>query len=156
MAARFGRVRDATERLIQSQSDEPGVVETAQAAGLSVEETSNVLRSQRPPLSLDEHATDQRGSSLAEQLADGREARPWAEADRNLLKVRLKEVLKGLKRRDREILRLRYGLGDGEFHTLDQVGKTFAISRERVRQIETRALRMLQQPMSAARLVDFV
>jgi RNA polymerase primary sigma factor len=72
------------------------------------------------------------------------------------LKSRLKEVLKGLKRRDREIIRLRYGLGKGHAHTLDQVGKTFAISRERVRQIETRALRILQQPMSAARLVDFV
>ena len=84
-------------------------------------------------LSLDDSATQQRGNALAEQLADGREDRPWVEVDKNLLKSRLKEVLKRLKRRDREIIRLRYGLGDGQAHTLDQVGKTFSISRERVR-----------------------
>ena len=130
--------------------------ETAAAAGLSVADTDHVLRSQRHLLSLDDSATQQRGNTLAEQLADGREDRPWVEVDKNLLKSRLKEVLKRLKRRDREIIRLRYGLGDGQAHTLDQVGKTFSISRERVRQIETRVLRILQQPTSAARLVDFV
>jgi RNA polymerase primary sigma factor len=156
VSARFGRVRDATERLLQSRLNEPGLPETAAAAGLSIEQTDSVLRSLRPPASLDESATEQRGTSLAEQVADRREDRPWADVDKKLLKSRLQEVLKGLNRRDREIIRLRYGLGKGPAHTLDQVGKTFAISRERVRQIEARALRILQQPMSAARLVDFV
>ena len=156
VCARFNRVRDAAEQLIQSQLNEPDVPETAAAAGLSVADTDHVLRSQRHLLSLDDSATQQRGNTLAEQLADGREDRPWVEVDKNLLKSRLKEVLKRLKRRDREIIRLRYGLGDGQAHTLDQVGKTFSISRERVRQIETRVLRILQQPTSTARLVDFV
>ena len=137
VSARFARVRDATERLIHSRLNEPGVPETAAAAGLSIEQTDHVLRSQRPALSLDDSATEQRGSSLAEQLADRREDRPWAETDKSLLKSRLNEVLKGLTRRDREIIRLRYGLGKSHAHTLDQVGKAFAISRERVRQIET-------------------
>ena len=141
VCARFNRVRDAAEQLIQSQLNEPDVPETAAAAGLSVADTNHVLRSQRHLLSLDDSATQQRGNTLAEQLADGREDRPWVEVDKNLLKSRLKEVLKRLKRRNREIIRLRYGLGDGQAHTLDQVGKTFSISRERVRQIETRVLR---------------
>jgi RNA polymerase primary sigma factor len=156
VAARFGRVRDATEQLIQSRLNEPSVLETAEAAGLSVEQTANVLRSQRPPLSLNEPNSDERGDSLAERIADGREGRPWAEADKNLLKSRLKEVLKALNRREREIIRLRYGLADGQPRTLTQVSQTFSISRERVRQIEARAMRILQQPMFAARLVDFV
>jgi RNA polymerase primary sigma factor len=156
VAARLSRVRNAAEQLTQSQANEPSVLETATAAGLSVEDTDHVLRSQRHPLSLDEAATEQRGNSLAERLADRREDCPWVEVDNSLLKSRVKEVLKGLSRRDREIIQLRFGLADGHSHTLDQVGKTFSISRERVRQIEGRALRILQQPMSAARLVDFV
>ncbi len=154
--ARFNRIRDAAERFLQSHGDEPSMAETAQAAGLSLEETNQALRSQRQPMSLDEQTAEQRGSSLAERLSDRREDRPWTDADRNLLRSRVKEVLKRLNRRDREILSLRFGLGDGQSRTLDQLGETFAISRERVRQIEARALRILQQPMTAARLVNFV
>ncbi len=154
--ARASRIRDATEQLLQSGLNEPNLTETAEAAGLSLEETDRALRSQCSPLSLYESNSDQRGTSLAERLADRREGGPRAEADRNFLKSRLKEVLKELGRRDRKIICLRYGLVDGQVHTLAQVGKTFSISRERVRQIETRALGILQQPTCAARLVDFV
>ena len=156
IATRFGRIRNAEERLIHDHSNEPTVQETARAAGLSIHDTASALQSQRHPLSLDDPLTEQRGSSLAERLADGREDRPPAEADRSLLRKQMAEVLQELNWRDRQVLVLRYGLGDGRTYTLDEIGETFAISRERVRQIETRALQSLQRPMTAARLVDFV
>jgi RNA polymerase primary sigma factor len=156
MVSQFGRVRDVNERLVQDGLSEPSVQETAKAAGWSVEQTAHVLRSQRQPMSLDEAIVDQRGSSLAEQLTDRREDRPPVEADKKLLKVQMKKVLAELNWRDREILKLHYGVGDGRPYTLSEIGKTFAISRERVRQIEVRALSSLQLPMTAAQLVDFV
>jgi RNA polymerase primary sigma factor len=156
MIARFGRVHEAHERLLQRNLNEPTVQETAKAVGWSVKETSMALKSQRQPMSLDETATEQRGGTLGERLADRREDHPTEEVDKNLLKSQMKKVLEGLCWRDREIIKLHYGLGDGYAYTLDEIGKTFSISRERVRQIEARALSALQQPMVAARLVDFV
>jgi RNA polymerase primary sigma factor len=156
VATNFSRIRYARERLIQKRRNEPSVQETARAARLSVAETVNVMRWQRHPMSLDEPTAEQRGSSLAERLPDCREDRPPAEADKNHLKSQMAQVLQELTWRDRQIITLRYGLGDGRPYTLDEIGETFAISRERVRQIEARALQVLQRPMIAARLVDFV
>jgi RNA polymerase primary sigma factor len=156
VVARFSRIRNANERLLQSGRNAPSVLETANAVGWSVEETSKTLKSQRLPMSLDEPMADQRGSSLAERLPDHREDHPPAEVDKNLLRAQMKKVLGELSWRDREIIKLHFGLGDGYAYTLDEIGKTFAISRERVRQIEVRALHALQQPRSAAQLVDFV
>ncbi len=140
MIARFGRVHDVNERLLQDNLSHPSVQETADAAGWSVRETAAALKSQHQPMSLDEAASEQRGASLAECLADRREAHPTTEVNKNLLKVQMKKVLEGLSWRDREIIKLHYGLGDGYAYTLDEIGKTFSISRERVRQIEARAL----------------
>jgi RNA polymerase primary sigma factor len=154
--ARFGRVRNAHERLLHSGHAEPTVAETAQAVGWSVEETANTLRSQRTAVSLDEMIVDQRGGSLAERLPDRREPHPTAEVDKHLLTAHIHKALEGLNWRDREIIKLHFGLGDGFAYTLDEIGKTFAISRERVRQLEARALAALQQPTTAAQLVDFV
>ncbi len=156
VVARFGQVRSANERLIQAGRHAPSLSETADAVGWTIEETAKALRSQRQPMSLDEPIADQKESSLAERLPDHREARPTTEVDKNLLKAQVRKVLEELSWRDREIIKLHYGLGDGYAYTLDEIGKTFAISRERVRQIEVRALRVLQRPSSAAQLVDFV
>lgn len=72
------------------------------------------------------------------------------------MKSRIEEVLQGLNWREREIIKLRYGLGDGHAYTLDEVGKIFAVTRERIRQIESRAMRKLQQPMAAGKLSGFL
>ena len=156
VVARFSRVRNANERLTQSGRRAPSLAETAKAVGWTVEETAKALNSQRQPMSLDEPIADQKESSLAERLPDHREGHPPAEVDKNLLTGPGGKVLEELSWRDREIIKLHYGLGDGYAYTLDEIGKTFAISRERVRQIEVRALRALQRPTSAAQLVDFV
>jgi RNA polymerase primary sigma factor len=76
--------------------------------------------------------------------------------DQGLLRERIEEVLQGLSWREREIIKLRYGLGDGHCYTLDEVGKIFAVTRERIRQIEHRAMRKLQDPLAARKLTGFL
>ena len=93
---------------------------------------------------------------VAEWLPDHRECHPSIELDQGLLRERIEEVLQGLSWREREIIKLRYGLGDGHCYTLDEVGKIFAVTRERIRQIEHRAMRKLQDPLAARKLTGFL
>ncbi len=87
---------------------------------------------------------------------DYRERSPATRIDQGLLRTRIDELLDGLSWREREIIKLRYGLGDGHAYTLDEVGKIFAVTRERIRQIEGRAMRKLQQPDAVGRLTGFL
>ena len=132
------------------------MLETAEAVGWSVEETASALRSQRQPMSLDEADCRPTGKFLGGTALRPPRGSSAGRSGQEPLENSDEEVLEGLSWRDREILKLHFGLGDGYAYTLDEIGRTFAISRERVRQIEARALRALQQPTTAARLVDFV
>ena len=106
-----------------------------------------VLRMSRQPLSLDQPVGDHDDSYFGEFLQDYREDDPLLEMNHDLLKARIADVLEGLDYREREIIRLRYGLADGYAYTLEEVGKIFSVTRERVRQIETKAVRSLQHPI---------
>ena len=152
----MGRVCGAARQLIQSQGGEPSLEETARAAGLSVEETACVLRMAHQPLSLDQPVGNHDDTYFGEFLEDHREDDPLSEMSHSLLKQRIAEVLGGLDYREREILRLRFGLADGYAYTLEEVGKIFSVTRERVRQIESKALRALQHPSRARQLAPFV
>jgi RNA polymerase primary sigma factor len=156
MIESMGRVRNATRSLIQEHGCEPTLEETADAAGLSVEETECVLRMAHQPLSLDQPVSDRDETFFGEFLQDKREDDPLLEMGQNMLKTRIAAVLEGLDYREREILRLRFGLADGCSYTLEEVGKIFSVTRERVRQIETKALRSLQHPTRARQLAPFV
>ena len=156
MVDNMGRVRNAVRQLFQENGGEPTLEETAAAAGLSIEETGCVLRMTRQPLSLDQPVGEHDDSYFGEFLQDHRESDPLMEMNRSLLKARLADVLEGLEYREREILRLRYGLADGYSYTLEEVGKVFSVTRERVRQIENKAVRALQHPTRARRLAAFV
>ncbi len=156
MIENMARVRNATRDLIQSHGSEPTLEETAQAAGLTAEETECVLRMTRQPLSLDQPVGDHDDTYFGEFLQDHREDDPLLEISHSLLKTRIAEVLEALDYREREILRLRYGLADGYAYTLEEVGKIFSVTRERVRQIENKAVRMLQHPTRAKKLAAFV
>ena len=101
------------------------------------------------PLSLDQAVGDHDDTYFGEFLQDHREDDPLSEMSRALLKARIAEVLGELDYREREIIRLRFGLADGYAYTLEEVGKIFSVTRERVRQIETKALRTLQHPTRA-------
>ena len=152
----MSKVRAVTRQLVQLHGMEPTVEETAQAAGLSVDETTCVLRMSRQPLSLDQPVGEHDDTYFGEFLEDHREDDPLYDMNQELLKSRIADVLQALDYREREILRLRYGLADGYAYTLEEVGKIFSVTRERVRQIETKAVRALQHPVRAKRLANFL
>jgi RNA polymerase primary sigma factor len=156
MIESMSRVRNAARQLVQDNGSEPSLEETAEVAGLSVDETECVLRMARQPLSLDQPVADRDETYFGEFLQDHREEDPLLEMGHAMLKARIADVLASLEYREREILRLRFGLADGYAYTLEEVGKIFSVTRERVRQIESKALRTLQHPTRARQLAPFV
>jgi RNA polymerase primary sigma factor len=156
MIETMGRVRQATRCLLQQHGVEPSVEAAAEAAGLSREEAANVMRMSRQPLSLDQPVGDHDDSFFGEFLEDYREEDPLHGINQESLRARIAEVLSALDYREREIIRLRFGLADGYAYTLEEVGKIFSVTRERVRQIETKAVRTLQHPIRAKKLLSFV
>ncbi|NQU26487.1 MAG: sigma-70 family RNA polymerase sigma factor, partial [Candidatus Nealsonbacteria bacterium] len=156
MIETMSRVRSVTRDLIQSQGGQPTVEQTAAAAGLSVDEANCVLRITRQPLSLDQPVGEHDDTYFGEFLEDYREDDPLFDINQDSLRSRIADVLEALDYREREIIRLRYGLADGYAYTLEEVGKIFSVTRERVRQIETKAVRTLQHPVRAKRLAQFL
>ncbi len=152
----MSKVRSVTRQLVQEQGVSPSVEDTAQRAGLSVEEATCVLRMTKHPLSLDQPVGDHEDTYFGEFLEDYREDDPLMELNQDSLKQRIADVLGELDYREREIIRLRYGLADGYAYTLEEVGKIFSVTRERVRQIEAKAVRALQHPVRARQLSCFV
>ncbi len=152
----MSRVRGATRQLVQELGREPTPEETAVRVGLSLDETRCVLKMARQPLSLDQPISEHDESYFGEFLEDHRRDDPLGEATRESLKQRIEEVMQGLNYREREILRMRFGLTDGYAYTLEEVGRVFSVTRERVRQIECKAVRKLQQPFRARVLSSFV
>jgi RNA polymerase primary sigma factor len=156
MIDNMGRVRNAVRQLFQENQSQPTLEETASAAGLSVEETNCVMRMSQQPLSLDQPVGEHEDTYFGEFLQDHREDEPLQEMHRTTLKSRIADVLATLDYREREVLRLRYGLTDGYSYTLEEVGKIFSVTRERVRQIESKALKTLQHPTRSRKLATFV
>ncbi|MEN6457954.1 MAG: sigma-70 family RNA polymerase sigma factor [Thermoguttaceae bacterium] len=152
----LGRVRTATRQLLQETGVEPSLEETAEAAGLSIDEAQCAVRMTKQLLSLDQVVSEHDDSLFGEFLQDHREEDPLMEMNRSSLKARIAEVLDVLDYREREVLRLRFGLTDGYAYTLEEVGKIFSVTRERIRQIETKALQTLQHPTRARQLAGFL
>ena len=152
----MSKVRTVTRQLVQELGREPTPEETAQRAGLSLDDTRCILKMSRQPLSLDQPVGDHDDSYFGEFLEDYRDDDPLYETNQDALKSRIEEVMEGLNYREREILRLRYGLADGYSYTLEEVGKIFSVTRERVRQIESKAVRKLQQPYRSRNLAGFL
>lgn len=152
----MGRVRLVTRDLVQELGREPSDEETAERAGLSLEETRCILKMTRQPLSLDQPVGDHEDTYFGEFLEDGSEDDPLFDANMEDLQIRMAKAMSALNHREREILRLRYGLTDGYSYTLEEVGNIFSVTRERVRQIETNALRKLQQPYRCRELMGFL
>ncbi|MBN2581032.1 MAG: sigma-70 family RNA polymerase sigma factor [Pirellulales bacterium] len=150
------RVMTVSRRLSQEHKREPALEDLAQEAGVSEAVTHRALNINRRPLSLDEALGDEGQNYLGELVPDRDRNDPLDGIHRDSLKVRLADVLRSLTYREREILRLRYGLSDGYAYTLSEIGKVFSVTRERVRQIEAGALRKLQHPTHAGRLAGFL
>jgi RNA polymerase primary sigma factor len=156
VSQKLGRMWDVADRLQDEEDPEAVMEKRAGAVGLTTDEMIHALRMQRQPLSLDQPVRDRDETTRGEWLPDYREGSPSTVLDRDLLRTRIEEVLQGLNWREREIIKLRYGLGDGHAYTLNEVSKIFAVSRERIRQLESRAMHKLQHPTAAEKLSGFL
>ena len=156
MVETMSRVRNVSRELLQRLGREPTIEETAHAAGTAIDETRRVLAMSRYPISLDRPVGNSEDSHFGDLLPDGDAENPAVGAAQEMLRSRISKVLKTLSYREREIIKLRYGLGDGYSYTLEEVGHIFKVTRERIRQIEAKAVRKLQQPSRAQELMGFL
>lgn len=156
MVETMSRVRNVARQLLQELGREPTIEETARRADVTVEEARRVLTMSRFPISLDRPVGNSEDSQFGDLLPDGSAESPQIGATQEMLRQRITGVLKSLSYREREIIKLRYGLGDGYSYTLEEVGHIFKVTRERIRQIEAKAVRKLQQPSRSQDLVGFL
>jgi len=150
----LGAIHNAESELMTHHGREPNAEEVAAALEMQADDMRSLRRAELPPVSLDEAFGD-REHTLQDTLRDERTASAGETLDRNLLKERIAELLRCLAPRDREVIELRFGLRDGQPRTLQEVAEIFGISRERIRQVETRCLAKLRQPERSAQLAEF-
>lgn len=156
MIETMSKLRNVSKKLLQALGREPTIEEMAKEAELTVEETRRVLKISRHPISLDRPVGESEDSYFGDFIEDGGAESPVSAATQEMLKDKIDLVLKTLTYREREIIKLRYGLGDGYTYTLEEVGRIFKVTRERVRQIEAKAVRKLQHPVRSRQLEGFL
>ena len=156
MIETMSKLRNISKRLLQELGREPTVEEIAKEASMNVSEARRVLKISRHPISLDRPVGESEDSYFGDFIEDDSTESPAQSATQQMLRDRIEAVLKTLTYREREIVKLRYGLGDGYTYTLEEVGRIFKVTRERVRQVEAKALRKLQHPVRARKLSGFL
>ena len=156
MIETMSKLRNVSKQLLQQLGREPTIEETAEAAQITYEECKRVLKISRQPISLDRPVGESEDSYFGDFIEDHSVDSPVNAATNEMLKDKIEGVLKTLTYREREIIKLRYGLGDGYTYTLEEVGRIFKVTRERVRQIEAKAVRKLQHPVRSRQLEGFL
>jgi RNA polymerase primary sigma factor len=156
MIETMSKLRNISKELVQNLGREPTVDEVAEKAEMSVAETRRVLKISRHPISLDRPVGESEDSYFGDFIEDDTAESPTDSTAQQMLSQRIDGVLKTLTYREREIIKLRYGIGDGYTYTLEEVGRIFKVTRERVRQVEAKALRKLQHPVRARKLAGFL
>ena len=152
----LSKLRTTAKKLLHELGREPTVEEIAQAADVGLEEARRVIEMGRQPMSLDRPVGESEDASFSEFVEDLGAESPTQSTTNCLLKDRIDSLLKTLTYREREIIRLRYGLTDGYTYTLEEVGRIFRVTRERVRQIEAKAVKKLQHPVRSKQLETFL
>ncbi|MFN7589834.1 MAG: RNA polymerase sigma factor RpoD [Planctomycetota bacterium] len=155
MIETMSKLRNVSKKLTQLKGREPSIEEVAEAAQVSVDEAKRVMKISKHPISLDRPIGDSEDSYFGDFIEDESVESPVQSASREMLKERIEKVLGTLTFREREIIKLRYGIGDGYTYTLEEVGRIFRVTRERVRQIEAKAVRKLQHPVRSRQLGGF-
>jgi RNA polymerase primary sigma factor len=150
---RFG---DAQRKLTQDLGHEPTLEDIANTMGISAQRALRIQTAALYPLSLETPIGDEEDASLGDLIEDRSSEAPTEAATRQLLHELLNEVLTSFNPREERILKLRFGLDDGQPRTLEEVGRKFGLTRERIRQIEAEALRRLRHPRHVRRLRDFL
>ena len=143
-------------QLVQEFSREPTPEEVAERMDITVEKVQQIQRIAQEPISLESPVGEEEDSSLGDFISDPHALDPYEYTAKMKLREELDEVLATLTEREERVLRLRFGLVDGRVRTLEEVGKEFNVTRERIRQIEAKALRKLKHPSRSKRLKDFI
>ena len=156
MTDRIRQLYKTSRELEQKLGRQPTLEELAKSTGQPVKKVQWVMKVSWQPLSLESPVGDEEDSELGYFIEDEISPTPIQSAYQSLLKDKLEEVLSTLSPREARILRLRYGLDDGTSYTLEEVGRKFGLTRERIRQIEGRALRQLRHPKSSRQLKDYL
>ncbi|MDH4201773.1 MAG: RNA polymerase sigma factor RpoD [Phycisphaerae bacterium] len=156
MIETMSKLRMIGKNLLQKLGREATIEEIAEVAKMSVTETRRVLKISKHPFSLDRPIGESEDSYFGDFIEDESAESPVQSATQEMLKDRIDEVLKTLTYREREIIKLRYGIGDGYTYTLEEVGRIFKVTRERVRQVEAKAIRKLQHPVRSRKLEGFM
>ncbi len=156
MVETMNKVKRVSGQLLHSNGQEPTPEEVAEELSLPVEKIREIMRASKDPVSLETPIGEEDDSHLGDFIPDDDALAPAEEASHVLLKEHLLEVLDTLTPREKKVLQMRFGIDDGKPRTLEEVGKEFDVTRERIRQIEAKALRKLRHPSRSKRLKDYL
>ena len=156
MVETINKVLRTSHSMVQTLGREPTTQEIADELHMDIQKVEEILKIAQEPVSLETPIGEEEDSHLGDFIQDDDASQPAEEASYTLLREQLEEVLKTLTPREEEVLRMRFGLVDGKPHTLEEVGKKFDVTRERIRQIESKALRKLRHPSRSKKLRDFL
>jgi RNA polymerase primary sigma factor len=156
MVESMHRVHRVQRQMMQELERDPTVEELAEKVGTTPAKIRDILRISQDPLSLDSPVGEEDDSYLADFIEDSQAVAPADAAAQRMLGQALKEALDELNDRERAVVRLRFGLEDGQAHTLEEVGRTFGVTRERIRQIESKTLAKLRHPHRRQKLQDYL
>lgn len=155
MVETINRFIRTSRKLMQELGREPTPEEIAKEMGIEADKVREIIKVSQEPTSLEAPVGEEKDSTLGDFIPDD-EIRPEDQASAELLKAHLGEVLDTLNDREKKVLKLRFGLEDGRQRTLEEVGKEFGVTRERIRQIEAKALRKLRHPTRSKKLKDYL
>ena len=156
MVETINRVIRTSHSMVQRLGREPSADEIAKEMKLDVSKVEEILKIAQEPVSLETPIGEEEDSHLGDFIQDEEASQPAEAASYTLLREQLEEVLTTLTPREEQVLRMRFGLVDGKSHTLEEVGREFDVTRERIRQIESKALRKLRHPSRSKKLRDFL
>ncbi len=156
MVESMNKVHRVQRQMVQELEREPSIEELALRVDMTPERVRDILRYSQDPLSLDSPVGEEDDSNLADFIADGGAEAPAEAAAKMMLGEAVVEALSGLSDREQQVVRLRFGLEDGQARTLEEVGKEFGVTRERIRQIESKTLAKLRHPQRSQKLRDYL
>ena len=156
MVETINRVLRTSHSMVQTLGREPTPEEVAKELHMDVPKVEEIMKIAQEPVSLETPVGEEEDSHLGDFIQDDDASQPSEEASYTLLREQLEDVLATLTPREQQVLRMRFGLQDGKPHTLEEVGKEFDVTRERIRQIESKALRKLRHPSRSKKLKDFL
>jgi RNA polymerase primary sigma factor len=156
MVETINKLLRVSRRLVQEYGREPTSEEIGLAMEVTPEKVREILKISQEPVSLETPIGEEEDSHLGDFIPDNKAVAPAEAASYHLLKEQVDDVLGTLSTRERRVLQLRFGLEDGRSRTLEEVGREFSVTRERIRQIEAKALRKLRHPTRSRKLRDFL